>query len=118
MPRKKRKIWDRRRYPRRKKYYYKHAKQRNFDDPVYKMWRKAVYKRDGYRCQMPGCPCCGKKGRIFAHHIMTWADYPRLRYDVNNGITLCKLAHDKVTGNEEDYVRMFMEVLKNRIKHK
>lgn len=56
----------------------------------YKEWRTAVYERDNYTCQ-----CCGKKGGILnAHHIHQFADYPELRYDINNGITMCEECHD------------------------
>ncbi len=56
----------------------------------YKKWRTAVYERDSYTCQ-----CCGKQGgRLNAHHINQFSDYPELRYDINNGITLCEDCHD------------------------
>jgi len=107
MPRKKSKIWDRRRYPKKKKGFVKN-KTRNFDDPAYKAWRKKVYKRDGYRCQWPGCKC---RGRIQAHHILKWAEHPHLRFELSNGITLCRNHHDQIQGKEEEYVRMFSQIL-------
>jgi len=56
----------------------------------YKEWRKLVYERDDYTCQ-----CCGSRGKkLNAHHINQFADYPELRYDVDNGITLCTKCHD------------------------
>lgn len=56
----------------------------------YKEWRSLVYQRDDYTCQ-----CCGASGvTLNAHHINQFADYPELRYDVNNGITLCAKCHD------------------------
>ena len=56
----------------------------------YKEWRTSVYKRDNYTCM-----CCGSYGgRLNAHHINSFADCPELRYDVNNGITLCENCHD------------------------
>lgn len=56
----------------------------------YKNWRTDVYHRDNYTCQ-----CCGVRGStdLNAHHIMNWKDYPDLRFDVDNGITLCKSCH-------------------------
>ena len=52
-------------------------------------WRKAVFKRDGYTCQT-----CGKKGgHLNAHHIKSFSKHEELRYDLNNGITLCKPCH-------------------------
>lgn len=59
-------------------------------NPAYGAWRKAVFERDGYHCRE-----CGNKGRLNAHHIKNWADYPRLRFEVNNGLTLCEGCHVK-----------------------
>lgn len=59
----------------------------------YKVWRNAVYKKDRWTCQV--CKKhCGKD--IIAHHIKTWAEYPKLRYDVNNGMVVCKSCHFKI----------------------
>lgn len=56
----------------------------------YKEWRTAVYERDDYTCQ-----CCGKKGgKLNAHHINRFSEFPELRYDIQNGITLCTNCHD------------------------
>ncbi|MBQ8570248.1 MAG: HNH endonuclease [Kiritimatiellae bacterium] len=56
----------------------------------YKDWRTAVYERDDYTCQ-----CCGTRGnKLNAHHINSFADYPDIRYDVDNGITMCVKCHD------------------------
>ena len=58
----------------------------------YKQWRRAVFKRDNYTCVL-----CGKKGNgdLNADHIKRWVDFPELRYDINNGRTLCVLCHRK-----------------------
>ena len=59
--------------------------------PKYKEWHDAVFRRDNWTCQK-----CGYKGKIInAHHIKSWSDFPELRYDVNNGITLCDKCHKK-----------------------
>ncbi len=55
----------------------------------YKDWTKIVYKRDYYTCQD-----CGYKGKeIVAHHKKSFADYPKLRFKKENGITLCRKCH-------------------------
>jgi len=57
----------------------------------YKEWRKAVLKKDGYRCF--DCGVLG--GRLQADHIYRFSDYPRLRLDLNNGRALCADCHRK-----------------------
>lgn len=74
----------------------------------YKEWRKSVYARDNYTCQM-----CGKPGRgdLQCHHIKTLQHYPELATDVANGITLCVGCHRSIKGREEDYEAMFTGML-------
>jgi len=60
----------------------------------YKLWRDEIYKRDYWTCQICGKHC--KKGDIIAHHIKGFSEYPGLRFDVNNGITLCRNCHAKI----------------------
>ncbi len=56
--------------------------------PEYAEWRTAVFERDGFTCQH-----CGRKGRLQADHIKSWAKYPDLRFEISNGRTLCKPCH-------------------------
>lgn len=54
-----------------------------------KDWRKAVFERDNYTCKL-----CGKRGGILnADHIKPFAYFPELRFDVDNGRTLCAPCH-------------------------
>ena len=57
-----------------------------------KLWRTKVFERDTYVCQ----ECQMKGGVLRAHHIKQWAYYPHLRFDVNNGITLCDNCHNNL----------------------
>lgn len=82
---------------------------RDFDSPQYKAWRAAVYKRDGKRCKAPFCN--HKTKGLNAHHIKRWADCPTLRFDVSNGITLCRACHKKIQGKEEEYEDLFRSLI-------
>jgi len=59
--------------------------------PEYKRWRFDVYSRDNFTCQS-----CGddRGGNLQAHHIKPFADYPDLRFEVSNSVTLCKKCHN------------------------
>lgn len=52
-------------------------------------WRKAVYERDNYTCQKH----LVRGTDLHPHHIFNFADHPSIRFDVDNGITLCAQAH-------------------------
>lgn len=59
----------------------------------YKRWRFDVFARDSFTCQD-----CGdnRGGDLNAHHIKGFADFPELRLELSNGITLCQKCHDKI----------------------
>ena len=65
----------------------------NRNTDMYKRWRKEVFVRDNFQCQH-----CGTKKDIQAHHKKTWMAREDLRYDVENGITLCRSCHLKAHG--------------------
>lgn len=56
-------------------------------------WYKSVFSRDCFTCQV-----CGdnKGGNLNAHHKFPWKDFPQLRFDINNGITLCEKCHIEI----------------------
>jgi endogenous inhibitor of DNA gyrase (YacG/DUF329 family) len=47
-----------------------------------------VKKRDGYECVN-----CGSSNHIHAHHKVHWGEDEALRYDIDNGLTLCTNCH-------------------------
>ena len=50
-------------------------------------WATLVKERDGK------CAECGSVYDLHAHHVKGYKRHPELRYDVNNGITLCGECH-------------------------
>lgn len=58
----------------------------------YRLWREAVFKRDGYKCVIGGKEHGNK---LQADHIKRFADYPELRFELLNGRTLCIDCHVK-----------------------
>ncbi|MEA1937188.1 MAG: HNH endonuclease [Patescibacteria group bacterium] len=58
----------------------------------YKSWRSAVFERDNFTCT----ECKQKGGDLEAHHIESFKKYPKRRYKIDNGITLCRLCHKEL----------------------
>tara|TARA_Y100001938_G_C8005118_1_gene386874 strand:+ start:497 stop:763 length:267 start_codon:yes stop_codon:yes gene_type:complete len=83
--------------------------RRNFDDPVYKEWRKRVLARDNYKCQMPHCK---HTKYLQVHHIKKWSSASSLRFETDNGITLCARCHKEVNTNEHFYESLFHEIVR------
>lgn len=94
--------------------------------PEYNDWRIAVYTRDNYTCQ-----CCGdySGGNLVAHHYSNYAQHEKLRYDVDNGATVCEKCHVSFhneygyTNNNKsqflEFIARFEDVrLENEIKRK
>lgn len=63
--------------------------------PQYRRFKLKVLERDNRTCQM-----CGDKNKIHVHHIKPFASFPNLRFDVNNGLSLCQPCHIKVHKND------------------
>ena len=62
---------------------------------MWKIWREAVFLKDNFTCQNNNCFYCNNKIGVMlhSHHIKSFAEYPELRFDINNGITYCKEFH-------------------------
>lgn len=90
------------------------AKKQERNDPAYQEWRKSVWLRDNFACKI-GNPDC--KGRIEAHHILSWGEYPDLRYDLNNGITLCHAHHPRKRAEEKRLQSAFQALVSASIEH-
>jgi len=89
------------------------AKKQERNDPAYREWRKNVWVRDKYKCKIGNLDCTGK---IQAHHILPWRDFPELRYEVNNGITLCQFHHPRRRNEEKRLIPVFQGLVPVSIK--
>lgn len=81
-------------HPRWKGGIMKGRKDRNLF--VYKQWRINVFSKDKFTCQKCGLKNhkgLGKSLCLEAHHLKSWTKFPHLRYNIQNGITLCKDCH-------------------------
>ena len=63
--------------------------KRNY--PEYKEWRQAVYEKNDFTCRK----CGEKSGNLNAHHIESYDVNKDLRTTLKNGVTLCRVDHDK-----------------------
>lgn len=81
---------------------------RSLHDPLYKQWHRSVKNRDDWRCRISNEEC---DGRVEVHHILTWKDHPNLRYEINNGITLCHFHHPKSRVDEKKLSPYFQSIV-------
>ena len=54
------------------------------------LWSRAVKVRDNFKCVH-----CGARDTLESHHIFK-VRHAMLKYNLDNGITLCKVCHDKI----------------------
>jgi hypothetical protein len=83
-------------------------------DPLMAAWSKAVLERDENKCQWPvlfvgdGMPpaCRTRDDRIDPHHLAERSLRPDLKYDVDNGLALCRTHHEMLPGMRAKAVEM------------
>jgi hypothetical protein len=77
----------------------------------YVKWRIAVFERDNHTCQE-----CGAHGGVDleAHHIIPLHLHrePEYSLNVDNGITLCELCHDKTKWHEDEFYNKYTAIVK------
>lgn len=63
-------------------------------------------------CKNPNC-----KKTFFAHHIKPYANFPKLRVSIKNGITLCDLCHKKehIKMRETQFKRRAVKIIKKEL---
>lgn len=59
----------------------------------YKKWREKVFEYDNYTCWI----CEKQSGKLHPHHLKSFSKYPKLRFVVGNGLTLCEFCHKTYT---------------------
>lgn len=77
----------------------------------YRLWREAVFARDNWTCRKYG----GRGGKIHAHHLQNFSQWPELRFAIDNGITLSDKAHiefHKTYGKQNNTKEQMDEFLK------
>ena len=107
------------------------------DTEQQRTWAEQVYKRDNYTCQHCGAKeiepsqnFIDQEGRtitlfdpglkLYAYHIKPYALFPKLAYNIDNGITLCHKCHVKAHKEYGGYAlhklpeRQDNELLNNR----
>jgi 5-methylcytosine-specific restriction protein A len=67
-------------------------RQKLYASSEWRAVRRRVLARDGYLCTNCGQDCKGDRTRHL-HHLKPWAEYPELRFDVDNIVTLCRGCH-------------------------
>jgi 5-methylcytosine-specific restriction endonuclease McrA len=86
------------------------AKHQKRNDYTYKEWRKKCLVRDNYQCKI-----CGEKytkeNKLIVHHILPWSQFPQERYNINNGITLCKIHHPRKREDEQRLISTLKKLI-------
>jgi len=62
-----------------------------WDDPKHIKWSRAVKTRDFFTCQI--CGTGGYEVHLESHHMNSYDWAVNERYDLTNGVTLCKKCH-------------------------
>ena len=72
---------------------------RHYRNAEYIDWRKGVFERDNFTCQDCGARSGnGEQVVLHPHHKKSYTYFPLLRYEANNGLTLCVDCHHRAHG--------------------
>ena len=80
----------------------------------FKIWRQVVFQRDNYKC----VKCGLKSNKLHPHHIKNFSNHPEIRFNIENGITLCSedhiLFHTRY-GNQDNNLLQIKDFLKEEV---
>ena len=86
-----------------------------------KKWRKEVFKIHNYSCDI--CNKCG--GDLVAHHLRSFSSNIELRFDIANGVCLCKECHNlfhkqygKKNNNKDQYLEFKNDYIQSNKQNK
>ncbi|NCN22589.1 hypothetical protein GW934_03825 [Candidatus Falkowbacteria bacterium] len=82
------------------------------NDSAYQAWIKAIKERDNWKCKINNKDCYGY---CEVHHILSWRKYPELRYNINNGITLCQFHHPRKRVEERRLIPFFQKMVRSKV---
>ena len=77
----------------------------------YRFWVEGNFSRDNYSCQK----CKVRGGKLVAHHIKNFSQYPELRFAIDNGITFCRDCHKEfhhIFGKKNNNLEQVKEFIK------
>lgn len=75
-------------------------------------WKRQCKKRDKNKCRIADGNC---KGQLEIHHILSYKEYPELRYDINNGITMCHFHHPRSKEKERQMIPILKIIIESNI---
>lgn len=64
------------------------------------MWEVLVKTRAGYKCEFPGCGKSADHYKLDAHHVFSKGTFHHLKFDPDNGLSLCVTHHQAGWGKE------------------
>jgi len=75
----------------RKKYLEQNPGKYRYEDPEYIEWSWQVKNKSNFTCQV----CDKLGGALNSHHLNGWKNFPNERYNIENGVCLCKECHKR-----------------------
>ncbi len=82
------------------------------NDAEYRVWVRRCKSRDK-ECKLKNENCYGY---LVVHHIKSWRNYPELRYELKNGITVCQAHHPRKRAEEKQLEPIFMALIGETVK--